>query len=149
MGDDIWNIIFAYNTWVSSRQLYASRWEVQYQVLMRECSWIANNVFNFCSICWRNTACTVCLHLGAQRVIISFIHDSPITYVLECKSVLCNSCCFFNSDNRVFRELINCYNSKRRAELRASKVAFKVSPKVFWVNMIKPTKLKTTITSSL
>ncbi len=32
MGGDIWNIIFAYNTWVSSIQLYASRWEVQYQV---------------------------------------------------------------------------------------------------------------------
>jgi hypothetical protein len=32
MGDDIWNIMFAYDTWVSSTQLYASRWEVQYQV---------------------------------------------------------------------------------------------------------------------
>jgi hypothetical protein len=32
MGDDIWNIMFAYDTWVYSIQLYASRWEVQYQV---------------------------------------------------------------------------------------------------------------------
>ncbi len=32
MGDDIWNIMFAYDTWVSSIQLYASRGEVQYQV---------------------------------------------------------------------------------------------------------------------
>jgi len=50
--------------------------------LMRECSWITNNVLNFCSICWRNIACTICLHLGAQCVIISFIHDSPITCIL-------------------------------------------------------------------
>jgi hypothetical protein len=32
MGDDIWNIMFAYGRWVFSIQLYASRWEVQYQV---------------------------------------------------------------------------------------------------------------------
>ncbi len=32
MGDDIWKIMFAYGRWVFSIQLYASRWEVQYQV---------------------------------------------------------------------------------------------------------------------
>jgi hypothetical protein len=32
MVDDIWNIMFAYGRWVFSIQLYASRWEVQYQV---------------------------------------------------------------------------------------------------------------------
>ncbi len=32
MGDNIWNIMFAYGRWVFSIQLYASRWEVQYQV---------------------------------------------------------------------------------------------------------------------
>jgi hypothetical protein len=32
MGDDFWNIVFAYDIWVFSIQFYALKWEVQYQV---------------------------------------------------------------------------------------------------------------------
>lgn len=56
-----------------------------------------------------------------------FTHNSHYALII----LLHNSRRYFNSDNRASWELMNCCNSNRRASLRASEVASKVSPKVF------------------
>jgi hypothetical protein len=92
MGDDIWNIMFAYGRWVFFIQVYASRWEVQYQVrevfsFKFELA-IKGNSLLVLSICWEKNKLFINLiiHnlLDAINVFGKMINNIPInTYYLK------------------------------------------------------------------